>query len=99
MLRRAGRSAPCKKNSLFSTVPSPAKPPQDAFCLDLKDQYMFGSRFLVAPVMEAGIRSRKVYLPAGTWKNLETDEFLDGGRMVLAEAPLEIIPVFEKIRE
>ena len=71
--------------------------PEDGECADLKDQYMFGDKYLVAPVLEAGARSRSVYLPAGEWKNVESGEVLTGGQRVDVAAPLEIIPVFEKL--
>ena len=72
--------------------------PEDVECGELKDQYMFGDRYLVAPVMEYKARSRKVYLPAGTcWRNLDTEETYEGGQWVTAPAPLEVIPVFERI--
>ena len=70
--------------------------PNDEKCWELRDQYMFGDRYLVAPVMYEGMRKRNVYLPEGKWKNLNTGEVLDGETMVMVDAPLEIIPVFEK---
>lgn len=60
---------------------------------------MFGDRYLVAPILEAGARERKVYLPAGTWKNIHEDETFKGGQWITAQAPLEYIPVFEKMSE
>ncbi|MBQ6246807.1 MAG: hypothetical protein IJK04_08065 [Kiritimatiellae bacterium] len=72
--------------------------PDDAECRDISDQYMFGSRYLVAPVMEPGARTRNVFLPAGCdWRNVDTGETLAGGHMVVAPAPLETIPVFERL--
>jgi len=76
--------------------------PDDPECWLLKDQYMFGPGILVAPVMEAGALSRKVYLPAGTeW--IEGANFgygsgkkHPGGTVITAEAPLDTIPVFIK---
>ena len=38
--------------------------PEDAVCWDLKDQYMFGSDILVAPIVYPGAMSREV-LPSG----------------------------------
>lgn len=71
--------------------------PEDSACWELTDQYMFGSEILVAPIMEEGVRSRKVYLPVGsTWKNAYTGEALEGGQTVNVNAPLEVIPVFTK---
>ncbi len=60
----------------------------------LDDQYMLGPDLLVAPVMTAGARSRSVYLPAGTWTELERPEAThEGPGFVEMEAPLERIPV------
>jgi len=71
--------------------------PEDETCWNLKDQYMFGGKYLVAPVLELGAREREVYLPAGRWKDVNSGEILEGGRVVTAPAPLDVIPVYEKI--
>ncbi len=71
--------------------------PEDETCWNLKDQYMFGGKYLVAPVLELGAREREVYLPAGRWKDVNSGEILEGGRDVTAPAPLDVIPVYEKV--
>ena len=71
--------------------------PEDAYAWEVEDQYMFGGRYLVAPVLEAGARSREVWLPAGRWKLLSTGEVFEGGRTVTVPAPLEEMPVLEKL--
>lgn len=71
--------------------------PDDPMCWEADEQYMFGSRYLVAPVLYAGMAERDVYLPAGKWKNMATGEVLAGGQKVTVAAPLEVIPVFEKL--
>ena len=71
--------------------------PEDKKCWEIDEQYMFGSRYLVAPVLAAGVRSRKVYLPEGSWKNIWNNQLLEGGKEITAEAPLEQIPVFERM--
>ena len=71
--------------------------PDDPMCWEADEQYMFGSRYLVAPVLYAGMTEREVYLPAGEWKNMATGEVLAGGQKVTVAAPLEVIPVFEKL--
>ena len=70
--------------------------PEDPVCWDLQDQYMFGSRYLVAPVMHLNEFEREVYLPAGQWKNVNNGEALKGGKMIRAKAPIDEIPVFER---
>jgi len=71
--------------------------PEEEACRDLRDQYMFGDRLLVAPVLFPGQREREVYLPAGKWRNADTGEVLDGARRITAPAPLDTIPVFERV--
>lgn len=71
--------------------------PEDAAAWDREDEYMFGPRYLVAPVLEAGETSRQVYLPAGArWKNINDGTVHEGGETVCAPAPLNVIPVFER---
>lgn len=71
--------------------------PEDEKCWELNDQYMFGSDYLVAPILHAGEFEREVYLPAGTWKNLNDDREYEGSQKVLCEAPIEMIPVFKRV--
>ena len=71
--------------------------PEDEECWRLSTQYMFGDKYLVAPVLEAGADSRELYLPNGKWKNIHTGETVDGGKYIRANAPIDIIPVFEKL--
>jgi alpha-D-xyloside xylohydrolase len=71
--------------------------PEDAKCWELQDQYMFGSKYLVAPILHLNEFERDVYLPAGRWKNVNNGEILEGGKTVRAKAPIEEIPVFEKL--
>lgn len=71
--------------------------PEDEKCWSLSDQYMFGSEYLVAPILSLGAREREVYLPAGRWESLEDKKVYEGGRTVAANAPLDVMPVFRKI--
>jgi alpha-D-xyloside xylohydrolase len=69
--------------------------PQDKECWNVEDAYMFGPDLLVAPVMEEGVRTRSVYLPAGaTWTDASTKKTYDGGQTVTVPAPIDVIPVF-----
>jgi len=58
------------------------------------DTYLFGRDLLVAPVLEKGATTRPVTLPPGDWLDLWSGAAFTGGRVVLAPAPLERIPVF-----
>lgn len=70
--------------------------PEDETCWNLDDQYMFGSKYLVAPILKLDERSRKVYLPKGSWKNIHDGQCYEGGQSVIVDAPIEFIPVFER---
>ena len=71
--------------------------PEDLCCWDVEDEYLYGSDLLIAPILEAGTRTRKVYLPKGAvWVDCKTSSEYDGGQWVEADAPLEWMPVFMK---
>ncbi|WP_338022516.1 TIM-barrel domain-containing protein [Bifidobacterium lemurum] len=73
--------------------------PDDEMAQSVGDEYMFGSDLLVAPVVEAGATSREVYLPGGEqvdWVELHTGTRWCGGRVVTADAPLDVVPVFAR---
>ena len=70
--------------------------PEDKKCWELQDQYMFGSEYLVAPILHLNEFERDVYLPAGKWENVNTGEITEGGQTVHVKAPLDEIPVFRK---
>ena len=71
--------------------------PDDAKCWELKDQYMFGGEYLVAPVLTLHAAERDVYLPGGRWKNVNSGETVTGGQTVTVKTPLDEIPVFERM--
>lgn len=58
-------------------------------------QYMFGDRFLVAPVLTRDGRT-KVYLPAGTWVDYWSKEVLSGPQWLTIDVPLESLPLWVK---
>ncbi len=69
--------------------------PQDSACWDVEDEYMYGPDVLVAPVFYAGQTKRSVYLPEGdNWVEFATGKEYTGGQRVVADAPLDVIPVF-----
>lgn len=70
--------------------------PADRQCWDIGDQYLLGDALLVAPVVERGRRRRDVYLPAGDWHDVWTGRAVRGPAWIVADAPLEQIPLFRR---
>lgn len=70
--------------------------PQDEKCWELQDQYMFGEKYLVAPVLHLNEFKREVYLPEGKWKLTSSGEIYEGSKTVCVDAPIEYMPVFER---
>ncbi|PWN38460.1 glycoside hydrolase family 31 protein [Meira miltonrushii] len=86
--------------------------PQDAYCwsMECEQQYMYGDKYLVAPVLEAGQAETKVYLPKGhQWKKVDASnvesqgqithdsEVCQGGQTISVASPMEDMPVFERV--
>ncbi|HXN48363.1 MAG TPA: glycoside hydrolase family 31 protein [Bryobacteraceae bacterium] len=66
----------------------------DARVADIGDQFLFGPAFLVNPVTEPGVPTRRLYLPKARWYDFWTGSTMDGGKTVDAPAPLDRIPLY-----
>lgn len=63
----------------------------------VNDQFMLGSDYLVAPVLELGVRQREVILPAGKWAYVPSGEVFTGPAKVTVEVPLEVLAYFKRM--
>lgn len=72
--------------------------PADRVAWSFEEQYLFGPRFLVAPVLRPG-GAVTVYLPAGEWVDFWTGERVTGPQLVERNMPLDRIPVYERRRD
>lgn len=71
--------------------------PDDPEVYDLKQEFMYGSEFLVRPVVSKGVREVSVYLPEGRWTHLWTSEDYgnsEEGTWIEIDAPIGEPPVF-----
>lgn len=69
--------------------------PDDSQTLELKDQYMFGSDLLIAPIVKEGDTEREVYLPKNRhWIHASTGKEFVGGQRIKVQALIEDIPIF-----
>ncbi|MGA9626483.1 MAG: TIM-barrel domain-containing protein [Bryobacteraceae bacterium] len=60
---------------------------------DAETEYYFGADLLVAPVLSA-VTQRAVYLPEGNWLDYWSGARLTGRRTIVADAPLDRIPLY-----
>jgi alpha-D-xyloside xylohydrolase len=83
--------------------------PRDVKVNDIDDQFLFGDSLMICPVtqpmyydknskpVENMVKTRQVYLPAGTgWYDFWTEQYYEGGQVITAAAPIDIIPVYVK---
>lgn len=81
--------------------------PEDGQTHDIVDEYMFGRSLLVCPVvypmyfgprsqpLEGEAKTRPAYLPKGSsWFDLWSGAFYEGGQSVVADCPIDRMPVF-----
>jgi alpha-glucosidase (family GH31 glycosyl hydrolase) len=72
------------------------------FCFHLQDAALHtGDDVIVAPVVEQGARTRRLYLPVGRWSESndaggtsDGSPIMDGPCWVTVDAPLEKLPIF-----
>ncbi len=82
---------------------------EDKKAREIEDQYMFGDSIMVCPVtkpmyyeagskaIEDGDKTREVYLPAGIgWYDFWTGKYYQGGQTIIADAPIDKIPLYVK---
>ena len=69
---------------------------KDEVARNCNDEFMFGDRILVAPVLMQGATKRAVYLPEGEWYDYWTNEKFVGPTWILKDAPIDVCPIYVK---
>lgn len=69
---------------------------QDRGLRECDDAFLLGDALLVAPVLDAGARSRRVRLPRGCWYDTATGVRHEGACTVTLDAPLGRVPVLAR---
>ena len=92
----------CAKRSTESGMPIIAplflQFPEECDTYTIKDQFMLGEKYLVAPVVTAGARARDIYIPSGNWRAWWSDEIIRGPALLRsAAADLDVLPIYERI--
>lgn len=70
--------------------------PDDPNTWNLADQFLYGDNIIVAPMLRPDSTYRTVYLPKGVWTDYWTEERIEGGKPIIAHAPLHRIPLYVK---
>ena len=74
--------------------------PEEPESFDCEYQYMFGSKYLVAPVVDKGDVTKRIYFPKGEWKSFwNNDVIRSNGEWLTVDAPLEDLPVYERLMD
>jgi alpha-glucosidase (family GH31 glycosyl hydrolase) len=68
--------------------------PDDPKAVECGDEYLWGRSVLVAPVVEKGATSRRVYLPRSNWYDFWSGERFAGGCEITRPVDLETMPLF-----
>ncbi len=68
--------------------------PGDPLAVARGDEYLWGRDVLVAPVVERGATSRRLYLPQGGWYDFWTGERIEGGREISRDVDLATMPLY-----
>ena len=75
--------------------------PEDGKSWEVEEQYMYGDKYLVCPILANGQVKTKVYLPplpsGQKWKDFWGEQTWDGGKDVEVDSPLEVMPVFQRV--
>ncbi len=60
------------------------------------DEFIFGEKILVCPILEPNSKGRRIYFPRGEWYNFWDNTFLSGGKEMWVDCDLETMPLFIK---
>jgi alpha-glucosidase (family GH31 glycosyl hydrolase) len=64
---------------------------------NINDEYMWGDEVLIAPVMNPGVKSRKVTFPSGKWISWNNPALsYTGGTTQSVKTPINELPIFVK---
>lgn len=82
------------KNSYTPMRPLAMDFRNDRRALNIGDEFLFGPAFLVNPVTQPDVTTRRLYLPNARWYDFWTGHELEGGREIDSAAPLDRLPLY-----
>ena len=60
------------------------------------DEFVFGEKLLVCPILEPNSKGRRMYFPKGRWYNYWDNSIVLGGEEMWVDADLDSMPIFVK---
>ncbi len=60
------------------------------------DEFIFGEKILVCPILESNAKGRRMYFPKGHWYNFWDNTIEQGGEEKWVEADIDSMPIFIK---
>jgi alpha-glucosidase len=69
---------------------------EDPQTYDRNDEFIFGDKILVCPILQPNAQGRRMYVPRGNWYNFWNDELVKGGKEMRVEADIDSMPIFIK---
>ena len=60
------------------------------------DEFIFGEKILVCPILEPNAKGRRMYFPKGTWYNFWDNSIVMGGEEKWVDADIDSMPIFVK---
>ncbi len=60
------------------------------------DEFVFGEKILVCPIIEPNAKGRRMYVPKGKWFNFWNDSIIEGGKETWVDADIDSLPIFIK---
>lgn len=60
------------------------------------DEFIFGDKILVCPILEPNAKGRRMYLPRGNWYNFWNNEVVKGGNEIWVDADIDSMPIYIK---
>jgi len=60
------------------------------------DEFIFGDKILVCPILEPNSKGRRMYFPRGEWYSFVDNNLLTGGKEMWVDADIETIPIYVK---
>jgi len=69
---------------------------EDAHTHYRNDEFIFGEKILVCPVLEPNAKGRRMYFPKGKWYSFWDSELINGGEEKWVDADIDSMPIYIK---